>query len=48
MAVASYRYYEKVRRTMRTAIVCKHLLKCFYSFTAAELNNFESEDEVFV
>ena len=47
MAVASYCYYEKVRRTMRTAIV-SYLLKCFYSFSAAELNNIESEDEVFV
>ena len=47
MAVASCCYYEKVRRTMRTAIV-SYLLKCFYSFSAAELNNIESEDEVFV
>ena len=47
MAVASYCYYEKVRRTMRTAIV-SYLLKYFYSFSAAELNNIESEDEVFV
>ena len=37
MAVGSYCYYEKVRRTMHTAIVpC--LLKYFYSFSAAELN----------
>ena len=46
VAVASYCYYEKVRRTMRTAIV-SYLLKYFYSFSAAELNNIESEDEVF-
>ena len=46
MAVASYCYYEKVRRTMRIAIV-SYLLKYFYSFSAAELNNIESEDEVF-
>ena len=32
--------YEKVRRTMRTAIV-SYLLKYFYSFSAAELNNIE-------
>ena len=46
MAVASYCYYEKVRRTMRIAIV-SYLLKYFYSFSAAELNNIESKDEVF-
>ena len=46
MAVVSYCYYEKVRRTMRTAIV-SYLLKYFYSFSVAELNNIESEDEVF-
>ena len=46
MAVASYCYYEKVRRTKRTAIV-SYLLKYFYSFSAAELNNIESEDEAF-
>ena len=46
MAVASYCYYEKVRRTMRTAIVSQ-LLKFFYSFSTAELNNVESEEEVF-
>ena len=46
MAVASYCYYEKVRRTMHTAIL-SYLLKYFYSFPAAELNNIESEDEVF-
>ena len=37
MDVASYCYYEKV----------KILLKYFYSFSMAELNNTESEDEVF-
>ena len=47
MAVASYCCYEKVRRTMRTAIV-SYLLKCFYSFSAAKLNSIESEDEVFI
>ena len=31
---------------MRIAIV-SYLLKYFYSFSAAELNNIESEDEVF-
>ena len=46
MAVASYCYYEKVRKTMRTAFVW-YLLKYFYSFSAAGLNNIESEDEVF-
>ena len=46
MAVASYGCYEKVCRTMRTAIV-SYLLKYFYSFSVAELNNIESEDEVF-
>ena len=46
MAVVSYCYYEKVRRTMRTAVI-SHLLKYFYSFSAAELNNIESEEEVF-
>ena len=46
MDVASYCYYEKARRTMNTAIV-SYLLKYFYSFSAAELNNIESEDEVF-
>ena len=34
MAVASYCFYERVRRTMRTAIV-SYLLKYFYSFSAA-------------
>ena len=38
-------FYEKVRRKMRTTIVV--LLKYFYSFSAAQLNNFESEDQVF-
>ena len=46
MAVASYCCYKKVARTMRTATV-SYLLKYFYSFSAAELNNIESEDEVF-
>ena len=46
MAVASYCYYEKVRRTMCTAIV-SYLYKYFYSFSSAELNNIEREDEVF-
>ena len=46
MDVASHCYYEKARRTMNTAIV-SYLLKYFYSFSAAELNNIESEDEVF-
>ena len=46
VTVASYCYYEKVRRTMRTAIV-SYLLKYFYSFSAAELNNIESENKVF-
>ena len=41
MDVASYCYYEKVRRTIRTAIVLY-----FHSFSAVELNNMESEDEV--
>ena len=31
---------------MRTTIV-SYLLKCFHSFSAAELSNIESEDEVF-
>ena len=46
MALASYCYYEKVHRTMRTAIV-SYLLKYFYSFSVAELNSIDSEDEVF-
>ena len=40
MAAASYCYYEKMCRT-------NALLKYFYSFSAAELNNIENEDEVF-
>ena len=47
MVVASCCDYEKVRRTMCTAIV-SYLLKCFYSFPAAELNNIESEEKDFV
>ena len=39
-------YMAVVRRTMRAAIV-SYLLKCFYFFSAAELNNIKSEDEVF-
>ena len=35
-----------VRRTMCTAIV-SYLLKYFYTFSAAELNDTEREDEVF-
>ena len=46
MAVASYCYYEKVPRTMQTAIV-PYLLKYFHSFSAAELKNIDSEDEYF-
>ena len=46
MAVASYCYYEKVPRTMRTGIVLC-LLKYFYSFSAADLNNIESDNEAF-
>ena len=46
MAVASYCCYEKVRRTMHTTIV-SDLLKYFYSFSAAELNNIESQEDVF-
>ena len=46
MTVASYCYYEKVCRTMGTAIA-SYLLKYFHSFSAAELNNIESEDKVF-
>ena len=40
-------YHGKVCRTMRTAIV-SNLFKNFYSFSATELNNIESDDEVFV
>ena len=46
MALASHCHYEKVRKTMRTATV-SYLLKYFYSFSAVEVNNIESEDEVF-
>ena len=46
MALASCCYYEKVRTTIRTAIV-SYLLKYFHSLTAAELNNIESENKVF-
>ena len=45
MAVVSYCYYEKLRRTMRTTIM-SYLLEYFYSFSAAELNNIESEGEI--
>ena len=40
--VTSYCFYEKVHRVMCAAIVLY-----FYSFSALELNNTESEDEVF-
>ena len=40
MNMVFYCYYEKRRRT-------NALLKYFYSFSAEELNNIESEDEVF-
>ena len=46
MPVASYCCYEKVRKTIGTAIVL-YLLKYFYSFSAEELNNIQSEDHVF-
>ena len=46
MAVASYCYYEKVRRMIGTAIV-SYFLKYLHSFSAAELNNIEREEEVF-
>ena len=42
IAAASYCYYEKVRRPIGTAIV-SYLLKYCYSFSAAELNNNESD-----
>ena len=45
MAVVSYCFYEKLRRTMRTTIM-SYLLEYFYTFSAAELNNIESEDEI--
>ena len=41
MAVASHCYYEQVRGT-------NELLEYFYSFSAAVLNNIESEHELFV
>ena len=47
MAMASNCYYEKVHRTMRTAIIL-YLLKYFHSFSAAELNNIESEEDTVV
>ena len=40
-------FFLLVCRAMCTAIV-SYLLKYFYSFSVAELNNIESEDEVFV
>ena len=46
MAVASNCRFEKVCRTMHTAIVL-YLHKHFYSFSSAELNSIESEDKVF-
>ena len=45
-AVASYCCYEKVRRTMCTAMV-SYVLKYFYSFLAAKLDNTENEDKAF-
>ena len=42
MDLPSYCYYEKVHTTMRTAIA-----SYFHSFSAAELNNIQSVDEVF-
>ena len=39
--MASYCYYEKGRRTNA------RFLSIFYSFSAAELNNIENEDDVF-
>ena len=42
MDVVSYCYYEKVRITIRTAI-----LSYYYFFSVAELNNVEREDEFF-
>ena len=47
MTAASYGYYEMVRRTMRTAIV-SYPLKYSHSFSAAKLNNIESEAVVFI
>ena len=46
MPVTSYCCYEKVRKTIGTAIVL-YLLKYFYSFSAEELNNIQGEDHVF-
>ena len=46
MTLASYCCYEKVYRTMCTAFV-SYILKHFYSFSAVEQNNIESEDEFF-
>ena len=40
-------YHGKVCRTMRTAIR-SNLFKNFHSFSAIELNNIGSDDEVFV
>ena len=45
MAVASYCCYEKVRRTMRNAVVSDLLFGP--SFSAGEMNNIESEEDVF-
>ena len=42
MDVVSYCYYQKVRITMRTAIV-----SYFYSFSVAGMINIEREDELF-
>ena len=46
MAVASYCYYEKMRRMIGPAIV-SYFLKYFCYFSAAQLDNIESEEEVF-
>ena len=45
MPVASSCYHERLCRTMRTPTV-SYLIKYFYSFLGAELNNIEREDEV--
>ena len=45
MDVASCCYFEKVRRTKRTAVV-SYLLKYFDSFSVGELNNIESDNKV--
>ena len=42
MDLASYRYYEKAHRTMKTA-TASYLLKHFYYFSAAEPNNILSQ-----